>query len=110
MGLEERDYMKEEHYPSCTCVACCRKRYERAARVHWCDRHDRPVGPSGCHLCRMEGLADTGPDSPPDQPPRANAGGPPARMEKPAGDDGRGQHATRLGDTLRGILGRKHGG
>lgn len=100
MGLEERDYVKEEHYPSCTCVACCRKRSERAAREHWCDRHNRPMGPSGCQLCHLEGVDDEAPGSGQD--------GRPAATEKPAGDDSRAQHGNRLGDTLRGILNRKH--
>ncbi len=100
MGLEERDYMREEHYPSCTCVACCRRRYERAARLNWCDRHDRSMGPSGCQLCRMEGLTEEGPDG---------AGDPPALAGKPAGYSW-GQRSARLGYTLRGILSRKQPG
>ncbi len=109
MGLDERDYLKGEHYPSCTCVACCRKRHEKAAREHWCDRHDRAMGPTGCPLCQAEGLAEESPDSAAGKPPAQATDAKPSETGKPADDDGKTQHGNRLGDTLRGILGKKHG-
>jgi len=107
VGLGYRDYMKDEHYPSCTCVGCCRKRSERAAKENWCDRHSRPMGQSGCPVCllesRGEGIPDDGNGGP---PPNAIDGKATARGNV-AGADDRGQSGRSLGRTLRSILGKR---
>ena len=62
MGLDDRDYVNREHYPSCTCMACCRRRAERAAE-HWCNRHNRPKGQTGCQMCLLESKGQSAPES-----------------------------------------------
>lgn len=60
MGLGDRDYMNGEHYPGCTCVACWKKRAERAEE-HWCSRHNRPKGQTGCQMCILETESERAP-------------------------------------------------
>jgi hypothetical protein len=63
VGLDDRDHVNREHYPSCTCITCWRRRSEGAAE-NWCSRHKEPKGQSGCWLCllenREEGVAGNG--------------------------------------------------
>ena len=58
----------------------------------------------------MEGVAEPSPECEKDAPPRGTADGQPAATQHPAGGDSGSQHGTRLGETLKGILSRKHGG
>lgn len=66
------------------------------------------MGPGGCQLCQMEGVAEPSPEGQEDAPPRGMAGGQPEATQAPA--DAGSQRGTRLGETLKGILSRKHGG
>ncbi len=102
-----RDYMKDTHYPSCTCIACCRRRSERAAKENWCSRHSRPKGQGGCQVCLLEGRdgrsVDNGKGGLPLNAIDENT---PASRGAVNADD-RGQFGKRLGRTLRGILGKR---
>ncbi len=68
------------------------------------------MGPGGCQLCQMEGVAEPSPEGQKDAPPRGTADGQPAATQAPAAADAGSQRGTKLGGTLKGILGRKHGG
>lgn len=107
MALDDRDYLKGEHYPSCTCVACCRRRSDIAAKVNWCDRHDRPMGLSGCQLCLLESKGEITPGNGMAELPQDAIDMKATATGKAASVDGRGQFGKRLGRTLRGILGKR---
>jgi hypothetical protein len=99
--------MKDAHYPSCTCIACCRRRSERAAKENWCSRHNRPKGQGGCQLCLLEGRGERALDNGKSKLPlNAIDGKTPANRRAVNADD-RGQFGKKLGRTLRGILGKR---
>ena len=106
MGLDDRDNANREHYPSCTCVACYRRRSEKAAET-WCSRHNRPKGPSGCEICLLEGRSDGSPGNGGGNQPQSQLAGKGVLRQGTPGAADTGQSENRLGKTLRGILGKR---
>ena len=106
VGLDDRDYMNREHYPSCTCIACCRRRSERAA-AYWCGRHDRPKGPSGCPACLLEGACERSPEGQKRKALRDGMNCGSTARKGAVGLAERDQTGNRLGRTLKGIQGKR---
>lgn len=106
MGLDDRDYTNGEHYPSCTCMACYRKRVERAAE-NWCSRHNRPKGHSGCPVCLTENSGRGAPDNGKAKPVQNEVVAKVTAEKDPASADNGGQSGHGWGRTLKGILGKR---
>jgi hypothetical protein len=103
VSLDDRDYMNHEHYPSCTCVACWKKRSERAAEK-WCSKHERPKGQSGCQLCLLESKDVGVPDNSRWKLHRSAIGDVTAARESVPSATHGVHSGSRLGRALRGVL------